>query len=492
MTRHSSAEQSTAEPNRKAHSKLLAAGLAGSSIEWYDFFIYGTAAALVFPKVFFPEVSPLVGTLLSFSTFAVGFIARPVGGILAGHYGDKVGRKPMVIITLSAMALATFLIGCLPSQAAIGAAAPILLVTMRLIQGLACGGQWGGIVLLLTESAGPKKRGFSGTFGQMGVPLGLFLGNLMMIGCSLAMSDEAFISWGWRIPFLCSALLIPIVAYIHLKVEDSPEFRELKEEVADVRAESGQATVAQAPLREAITKHWRKILLGAGLLAGTNSAFYVSIAGFLSFGTASPEDNGLGMDRNTVLTAIMVASVLMPLLIMYTGKLSDSIGRRPLIIAGATLLVVWAFPFFWLAETTSAPLLVVAMFISSVGQALIFGPLAAFMAELFEPRIRYSGASLAYQIAAVAVSGVAPLVMTWLIATANGGTWGVSIYMIAMAAINVFCAWYLPETNPKFVRDDPHAVPGIEHTRMSDTGGRTEAPAESGAPETPTASPAAR
>lgn len=492
MTRQFTADRSAKEPGRKAHSKLLAAGLAGSSIEWYDFFIYGTAAALVFPTVFFPEVTPLIGTLLSFSTFAVGFIARPIGGILAGHYGDKVGRKPMVIITLTAMAVATFLIGCLPSQAAIGAAAPILLVTMRLIQGLACGGQWGGIVLLLTESAGPKKRGFSGTFGQMGVPLGLFLGNLMMIGCSLAMSDDAFISWRWRIPFLCSALLIPVVAYIHLKVEDSPEFKEFKEEVADVRADSGQAAVAQAPLREALTKHWRTILLGAGLLAGTNSAFYVSIAGFLSFGTAAPDDNGLGMDRNTVLTAIMIASILMPLLIMYTGKLSDSIGRRPLIIAGATLLVVWAFPFFWLAETASAPLLVVAMFISSVGQALIFGPLAAFMAELFEPRIRYSGASLAYQIAAVAVSGVAPLVMTWLIAATDGGTWGVSIYMIAMAAINIFCAWYLPETNPEFVRNDPHAVPGIEHTYAPPTGALTDAPVEPGDFETPTASPVAR
>lgn len=492
MTQQSTADHSTKEPGRKAHGKLLAAGLAGSSIEWYDFFIYGTAAALVFPKVFFPEVTPLIGTLLSFSTFAVGFIARPIGGILAGHYGDKVGRKPMVIITLTAMAVATFLIGCLPSQAAIGAAAPILLVTMRLIQGLACGGQWGGIVLLLTESAGPKKRGFSGTFGQMGVPLGLFLGNLMMIGCSLAMSDEAFLSWGWRIPFLCSALLIPVVAYIHLKVEDSPEFKELKEEVADVKAEAGEAAVAQAPLKEAITKHWRKILLGAGLLAGTNAAFYVAIAGFLSFGTASPDEHGLGMERNTVLTAIMITSILMPPLIMYAGKLSDSIGRRPLIMVGATILVIWAFPFFWLAETTSAPLLIIAMLVSSIGQALIFGPLAAFMAELFEPRIRYSGASLAYQIAAVAVSGVAPLMMTWLIAVTEGGTWGVSIYIIAMAAINVFCAWYLPETNPKSVRDDPHAVPGIEHTYAPATGALTDAPVEPGAPETPTASSTAR
>lgn len=460
MTSIASPTATRAAATVKARKAALGS-FVGTAIEWYDFFIYGTAAALVFPKVFFPEVSTLVGTLLAFSTFAVGFIARPVGGILAGHYGDKVGRKPMVIITLGAMAVATFLIGCLPSQAAIGAAAPILLVVLRLIQGLACGGQWGGIVLLLTESAGPKKRGFAGTFGQMGVPLGLVLGNLAMIVASLTMSNAAFLSWGWRIPFWASALLVPVVAYIHLKVEDSPEFKMLKDEVAEVRAETGQAAVAQAPLKEAVTKHWRKILLGAGLLAGTNSAFYVSIAGFLAYGTASPDENGLGMDRNTVLAAIMVTSILMPAIIMFTGGRSDSIGRRPLIMIGAGLLMAWAFPFFWLADLASGPMLFLAMFLSSVGQALTYGPLAAFMAELFEPKIRYSGASLAYQLAAVLVSGVAPLVMTWLIAANHGATWGVSLYLLAMGAITLFSAWKLPETNPRAVREDPTAVPGI-------------------------------
>lgn len=450
------------EQGRRAHAKLLTAGLVGSSIEWYDFFIYGTAAALVFPKVFFPEASALIGTLLAFSTFAVGFIARPIGGIVAGHFGDKIGRKPMVIITLGSMAVATFLIGCLPSQAAIGAAAPILLVVLRLIQGLACGGQWGGIVLLLTESAGAKKRGFAGTFGQMGVPLGLVLGNLAMISASLSMSNAAFLSWGWRIPFWASALLVPVVAYIHLKVEDSPEFKTLKSEVAHAQATSGAPVVTQAPLKEALTDHWRKILLGAGLLAGTNSAFYISIAGFLAYGTASADEHGLGMDRNTVLAAIMVTSVVMPLCIMAAGRRSDQVGRRPLIMIGAGLLMVWAFPFFWLADLASGPMLFIAMIFSSLGQALTYGPLAAFMAELFEPRIRYSGASLAYQLAAVLVSGIAPLIMTWLIAANQGATWGVSIYLLAMGAITLVSAWLLPETNPAAVRRDPHAVPGID------------------------------
>ncbi|GAA1005546.1 MFS transporter [Nocardiopsis tropica] len=448
---------------RRSHRKLLTAGLVGSSIEWFDFFLYGTAAALVFPKVFFPNASPLVATLAAFSTFSIGFIARPLGGILAGHYGDKLGRKPMVLLCLIAMGVATFLIGCLPSANVAGMAtvAPVLLITLRFVQGLACGGQWGGIVLLLTESAGPKRRGFAGTFGQMGVPLGLVLGNLMMIVVSYAMPNDAFLSWGWRIPFWASAALIPVVLYIHLKVEDSPEFRQLKAEVEAKRGD--QAQVAAAPLSEAVRKHWRKILLGAGLLAGTNSAFYVSIAGFLSYGTQKPAEGGLGMDRNTVLTSILVTSIVMPLVIMWAGANSDRVGRRPLILLGGGVLILWAFPFFLLANTASGTMLVIAMLISSAGQALTYGPLAAFMAELFEPRVRYSGASLAYQLAAVAVSGVAPLLMTWIIAE-TGSTWGVSLYLAAMGLVTLLSAWFLPETNPAAVREDPTAVPGVPAT----------------------------
>lgn len=442
---------------RRAHRKLLAAGLFGSSIEWYDFFVYGTAAALVFPAVFFPEATPLTATLLAFSTFAVGFIARPLGGILAGHYGDKIGRKPMVVLCLLLMGVATFAIGCLPSAGTIGVAAPVLLVTLRFLQGLACGGQWGGIVLLLTESAGPKRRGFAGTFGQMGVPLGLLLGNLMMIIASVTMSESAFVSWGWRVPFWFSAVLFPLVIYIHNKVEDSPEFKDLQSEVREKRA--GAETVAQAPLSEAIRTRWGRILLGAGLLAATNSAFYVGIAGFVSYGTLPPADGGLGMSQDVILASIMATSVLMPLVIMWAGRMSDRLGRRPLILVGAGLLMVWAFPFFWLAETASGPLLFVAMLVSSAGQALTYGPLAAFMGELFEPRVRYSGASLAYQLAAVGVSGFTPLIMTAIIADTRS-TVGVSLFLIAMAAITLASAFFLKETNPAEVRNDPTAVPG--------------------------------
>ncbi|MHA6622406.1 MFS transporter [Pseudonocardia sp. DLS-67] len=443
---------------RRARRKLLASGLIGSSIEWYDFFVYGTAAALVFPTVFFPALTPLTATLLAFSTFAVGFIARPLGGILAGHYGDKLGRKPMVVLSLLLMGAATFAIGCLPSAETIGiAAAPILLVTLRFLQGLACGAQWGGIVLLLTESVGPKRRGFAGTFGQMGVPLGLLLGNLMMIGASTLLPAGTFVSWGWRVPFWFSIILFPVVLYIHTKVEDTPEFKTLKAEVDQKHAETGAG--AQAPLAEAVRSHWRRILLGAGLLAATNSAFYVGIAGFVSYGSLPRESGGLGMDRDVILAAIMATSLLMPLVIMWAGRTSDRLGRRPLILVGAGLLMLWAFPFFWLAETTSGPLLFVAMLVSSTGQALTYGPLAAFMGELFEPRVRYSGASLAYQLAAVAISGFTPLIMTAIIAETRSTT-GVAVYLIAMAAITLASAYFLKETNPAEVRNDPTAVPG--------------------------------
>ncbi|WP_248491744.1 MFS transporter [Tsukamurella sp. PLM1] len=443
---------------RTKHGKLLAAGLIGSSIEWYDFFIYGTAAALVFDKVFFPDLSPLMGTLMAFATFAVGFVARPLGGILAGHYGDKIGRKPMLIWCLTAMGAATFLIGCLPTASAIGSLAPILLVSLRFVQGLACGGQWGGVVLLLTESAGPKKRGFAGTFGQMGVPLGLLMGNVMMIAMNGVLDDAAFLSWGWRVPFWASAVLVPVVMYIHRKVEDSPEFLALQKEVAARNAE--KQAVAAAPLSEAIRGHWRKIVLGAGLLAGTNSAFYVSIAGFVSYGSKKPSAGGLGMSSNTILMCVLATSVVMPLVIMATGGISDRVGRRPLILIGAVVLIAWAFPFFWLAETTNTALLLVAMFVSSIGQSLTYGPLAAFMAELFEPRIRYSGASMAYQLAAVAVSGVAPLIMTAIIAETQSSTF-VSVYLAAMGLVTFASAYFLKETNGKAVREDPEAVPGV-------------------------------
>jgi len=437
------------------HRKLLAVGLIGSSIEWYDFFLYSTAAALAFPKIFFPNVTPLTGTLLAFSTFWAGFLARPVGGVIAGHFGDRYGRKPVVTFCLWLMTGSTFLIGCLPGAAAVGALAPILLVTLRFIQGLACGGQWGGIVLLLTESTGPKRRGFAGTFGLMSVPFGSILGTLVFLAATATLSNEQFLSWGWRIPFFCSAVMAPVVIYIQRKVEDTPEFRALTEQ-ADAKVT--QRRIAEAPLTEVFKSSWRRILMGAGLLAGTNALFYISTAGLLSYGTVE-----LGMSRDGLLICSLLSSVATFGFICWSGHLSDRFGRRMPIVLGGLGVLIWAFPYFWLINTASLVLVFFSVTIAATFQSILYGPLAAYLAELFAPNVRYSGVSMAYQLAAITISGGTPALTTFLIAS-TGSTALVSVYIALSAVVTVLCAWKLPETNPASVRADPTAVPGTQLT----------------------------
>src|SRR3954470_14338666 len=305
--------------NQRECRKLLGAGLVGSSLEWYDFFIYATAAALVFGKLFFPDASPLIGTLLAFSTFWAGFVARPIGGLVFGHFGDRFGRKPALMTCLLVMGSATFVIGLLPTAETIGVLAPILLVLLRFVQGIAVGGQWGGVALLLTESAGPRRRGFAGTFAQMGVPVGVILGNLAFLIVGALVSDQAFADWGWRIPFLLSAVLFPVVLFIQLRIEETPAFQALQDLSAD---ESGK--VEPAPVREAIRTHRKSVLLGSGLLFGTNAIFYISIAGVLNYATLE-----LGMDKDEILALVLVSSAISIAAILLSGALSDRIGRRP-------------------------------------------------------------------------------------------------------------------------------------------------------------------
>lgn len=426
---------SVAPAEKKTLRRLMAAGLVGSSLEWYDFFIYATAAALVFPKLFFPEATPIVALLLSFSTFWAGFIARPIGGLVFGHVGDRVGRKPALVICLALMAVATFLIGLLPTTASIGVGAPLLLVLLRFLQGIAVGGQWGGVVLLLTESAGPRKRGFAGTFGQAGVPIGVLLGNIAFISATTSLSPEAFASWGWRIPFLASALLFPVVLFIQMKVEDSPVFRELQERRASAPA------VVHAPLKEALRTHRKPILLGAGLMFASNAIFYVSIAGVLSYATTT-----LGLARESVLVVSLLSSLVSIPVILYAGHLSDRLGRRPLIIAGTVALIVWAFPYFLLVDTGSLLLLFVATTVGGIASSLVYGPIAAYLGELFEPHVRYSGASLAYQLASILVSGGTPFVMTALLG-ATGTSMAVSAFLLVMGLCTLVSVIKLPETH---------------------------------------------
>ncbi|MFD4637537.1 MFS transporter [Lentzea sp. NPDC058436] len=434
---------------RRGFRKLLTVGLIGSSIEWYDFFLYGTAAALVFPKVFFPQSSALTGTLLAFSTFWAGFVARPIGGVLAGHFGDKYGRKPVVVTCLALMGAATFLIGCLPSASAVGALAPILLVTLRFLQGLAAGGQWGGIMLLLTESASPKRRGFAGTFGQTSVPVAVIISNLIFVAASGLMPNDAFLSWGWRIPFLVSVVMFAVVLYIQSKVEDTPEFRQLQKEVS-----RPERAVVRAPLAQVIRSRWGTILLACGILSATNSLFYVSIAGLLNYGTTS-----LKLDRDGLLAVVLLSSVAMLAALPWAGHVSDRIGRRPLILVGGLGVALWGFPYFGLVNTASLPLIFVAVVVGFIFQSLTYGPIASFLGELFAPNVRYSGASLSYQLSAIIISGGTPFLMTALIAE-TGSTVPVAAYITLMGLITFVSAWFLPETNPAEVREDPQAVPG--------------------------------
>src|SRR3954468_10770365 len=324
---------------RRNCRKLLGAGLLGSSLEWYDFFIYATAAALVFGDLFFPNASPLMGTLLAFSTFWAGFIARPIGGLIFGHFGDKVGRKPALVTCLLMMGTATCVIGLLPTADSVGALAPVLLVSLRFLQGIAVGGQWGGVTLLLTESAGTERKGFAGSFGQMGVPMGVILGNGVFLIVGALLSSEQFASWGWRVPFLLSAVLVPVVMFIQLRIEETPTFQQLQSRAAEEKVE-------QAPVKEVLKTNKKLVFLGSSLLFGCNAFFYVSIAGVLAYGTTE-----LKLEKDNLLVVVLLANAVMVPVLAFAGSLSDRFGRRPLCAAGGLVMALWAFPFFWLINT---------------------------------------------------------------------------------------------------------------------------------------------
>lgn len=441
------------------HRKLLIASVFGSSIEWYDFFLYGTAAALVFPHVFFPANSPLTGTLLSFATFWAGFIARPIGGVLAGHFGDTYGRKPVVVVTLLAMGVATFVTGCLPGADAIGVVAPIALVICRFVQGLSAGGQWGGFTLLLTESAGPKHRGFSGSFVQLGAPVGALLGNLAFLCGTWALGPDQFYSWGWRIPFWFTAVLFPIAIYIHNRIEDSPEFRALQA-TSTAASQASTTTVTRTPLLTALRDHWKTIVLGCFTLAGTHTIFFVSIAGILNYGTEH-----LGMNRTHMLLAAMVMCAISAITAPLFGAWSDRIGRRPVMILGGAGIALWAPIYFWLVGTGNMALFTLALAVAGVFQPMIFAPVATFLAELFAPNVRFSAASMSYQLAAVVISGGTPMIMASLIAL-TGDTRGVTAFIVCAGLITVLSTLLLPETNTAAIRKNPEAVPGeqLHHT----------------------------
>lgn len=454
------ADQSGIAPQQASNMRKVAlTSLAGTSIEWYDFFLYGTAAALVFPTAFFPADMPqIVALIASFSTFAVGFIARPLGGIIFGHYGDRIGRKRTLVIALMMMGIGTTLIGLLPSYAAIGALAPILLVILRFVQGLAIGGQWGGAMLLVTETAPADKRGFYGAFAQAGAPVGVILANLAFLVISAMVSDEAFLSWGWRLPFLASVVLIGISMYVQLHLEDTPAFKEL-ERIKNQQLHAGEDLMApddafekvvaekvlpsqqRSPILEALRLYPGRITLAAGAFLSIQVTFYILIAFVVAYGSSAA---GLGLTRNTMLAAVLIGSALQIPFQFWAAAYSDRKGRRGVFMAGAVLSGIWAFFMFPLIDTGNFLWILVAVTGGLGFLGMQYGPQAAFFTELFTTHVRYSGASLGYQIGAIVGGALAPIIAT-LLWNSYGIFW-VSVYISLAAVLTVLSVWMLTET----------------------------------------------
>lgn len=413
-------------PVRRSIARVALTASAGAAIEWYDFFIYGTAAALVFPRVFFPADLPLfVAQIAAFSTFAVGFIARPFGGVLFGHFGDLFGRKRALSIALFVMGVATTCVGLLPNHATAGVLAPLLLVLLRFIQGLAVGGQWGGAALLAIESAPGHRQGFYGSFVQIGVPIGVVLANFVFLIVGLVLPHDAFVSWGWRIPFLLSVALVGVGFYVHLRLEEPEAFEEA---AAEARQAAGPS---RFPLAEVLKNHWGNVVLAGGAFIANNTCFYVAITYAVAYGSTS-----VGVPEAVMLGAVLIGSIVMIPVLIACGALSDRYGRRGIFMCGAVLSGLWGFAMFPLIHTGSAVAITVAIGVELVLISLMYGPQAALFAELFPVKVRYSGASLGYQIGAVFGGGFAPIIATALFARFHS-TWAIATYLFAMCMISL-------------------------------------------------------
>jgi MFS transporter, MHS family, shikimate and dehydroshikimate transport protein len=406
--------------------KLAFASIASTVLEWFDFLVYSTAAALVFGDLFFPTLGGVQGTMASFATLAVGFVARPLGGIIAGHVGDRYGRKVPLVGSMLLMGIATFAVGLLPTYAAIGIWAPILLVSARIVQGLGVGAQWGGAAMLLVEHAPLKKRGFYGSLVNTGTILGAVLGNGFFLLLTALMPAGPFEAWGWRLPFLSGLLLVFIGIYIQLKIEESPVFNELRDKSTEAQRKAG---VRKTPVGRAVRVYWRQILQAVCAFFVVNGTFYIFISGILDYGTKH-----LALERTQILLVVMLAGLTQVLTIPFFGRLSDRIGRKKIYLSGALAMAVAAFPMFALIDTANLALIALALVIGFTIHASMFGVQTAMYAEMFPADVRLSGASLGFQIASVLAGGLAPMIMTGLVAR-YGGSSSVSLYIIAMAAI---------------------------------------------------------
>ena len=429
---------------------IAAASAIGTTIEWYDFLIYATAASLVLNKLYFPTADPLTGRLLSIGSIGVGFFARPIGAIILSHFGDRIGRKSMLVFTLVSMGVATMLIGLLPTYKTIGIAAPILLVTFRLIQGIAVGGEWGGAVLMATEHAPANRRGFYGSLVQIGFPLGLALGTGSFFALAY-LDNEQFMAWGWRVPFLASAVLVVVGTIIRMRIEETPDFKR------DVR----EGNIVRFPVVETILTQPKSLLLGLGVRITEISWIYVLTIFGLSYAVTN-----LGLPRTLVLGSIAIGATVELITIPFFGALSDRVGRRSIYMLGCLAAIALAFPIFW-GIGTRDPTIVVLSFVvgMSVGHGIMYGVQASFLSEMFPSNVRYSGASLGYQLAAPIGGGIVPVVAAALIGMTHGSTWPVSVMMIVIALITLVAILAAKETAPAithktiFTRGDVLATP---------------------------------
>jgi metabolite-proton symporter len=412
--------------DQKKMNRVLVASLVGSSIEWFDYFLYGTVAALVFNQIFFVTEDPAIGTILAFASFALAFFIRPFGGIIFSHIGDRIGRKKTLVLTLSIMGIATFGMGLLPTYQAIGIWAPILLITLRLVQGLGIGGEWGGALLLAVEYAPAEKRGLYGSIPQMGITIGMLLGTIALSIMTL-LPEGSFMTWGWRVPFILSALLVVFGLWVRKGIDETPSFKNVQE----------KGEIPKIPLVTTLKTHWREVLIAIGAKVVETAPFYIFSTFVVSYATTN-----LGFSRTAILNSVMIGTIVTTILIPVMGALSDRVGRKPLYVYGTIAMALYAFPYFWLVNQESVALLVIA---TVLGLGIIWAPITAVLgtmfSEIFSAEVRYTGISLGYQIGAAVAGGTAPLVAATLLLKFNNSYVPVALYIIFTAVISLLAIW---------------------------------------------------
>ncbi len=411
---------------KKAMRRVLLASLIGSSIEWFDYFLYGTVAALVFNTMFFVTEDPSIGLILAYASFALSFFIRPLGGVIFSHIGDRIGRKKTLVLTLSLMGVATFAMGLLPTYYTIGIWAPILLITLRLVQGLGIGGEWGGAMLLAVEYAPKEQRGFFGSVPQMGVTIGMVLGTFSLSIMTL-LPEESFMSWGWRVPFLLSILLVLFGLWIRKGIEETPSFKKVQE----------SGNIPKVPVVDTLKYHWREVLIAVGAKVVETAPFYIFGTFVVSYATKN-----VGHSNSEVLLAVMVATIITTILIPIMGKLSDKVGRKPLYVYGTVAMALYAFPYFWLLHEGSNTMMFIA---TIIGLGIIWSPITAVLgtmfSEIFAAEVRYTGISLGYQIGAAVAGGTAPLIAAALLLRFNDSYIPVALYIVFTALVSLVAIW---------------------------------------------------